>query len=235
MTKRAPLAHHFKMKLKFGLVPLIPFLIALLVSPAYAQTDPQAKDKDLPNFHQVNEHLYRGAQPTINGVLKLSKLGIKTILSLRGEGNLSEDEAKTAVDAGMHYLSVPMPDFGRPKDEQVETALGIINDPQNWPVFVHCKHGEDRTGVIIACYRISKEGKTGQEALKEAKQYGMSMFQRGMKDFIGDYYKKRVRPTPPNVPESPGISSLPPRPRLESVGELSATWIQVYRVQALAC
>ena len=184
------------MKPKLGIAFVIPLLVALLASPATAQTEPQARDKDLPNFHQVNEHLYRGAQPTINGVRKLSALGVKTILSLRGEGELSTDEAKAALDAGMNYRSVPMPDFGRPKDEQVETALGIINDPQNWPVFVHCKHGEDRTGVVIACYRISNEGKTDKDALKEAKQYGMSRFQFGMKDFIGDYYKRKVRLTP---------------------------------------
>lgn len=204
------------MKPKVGTVFLVPFLIALLASAATAQTDPLAKDKDLPNFYQVNEHLYRGAQPTTNGVRKLAALGIKTILSLRGEGELSTVEAKAALDAGIQYRIVPMPDFGGPKDEQVETALRIINDPQNWPVFVHCKHGEDRTGVIIACYRISKEGKTDKEALKEAKQYGMSRFQFGMKDYIGDYYKRKVRLTQQSVPTSSKISSLHHSPRMRA-------------------
>ena len=168
-----------------------------------AQADKKTKDKDLPNFHKVNEHLCRGAQPTLDGVRKLSALGIKTILNLRGEGELTLAEAKAAVDAGMTYRNVAMPDLGRPKDEQVETALGIINDPQYWPVFVHCKHGEDRTGVIIACYRISKEGKTDKEALKEARQLGMSRFQFGMKDYVRDYYQRRSRTSPIAKPGKP--------------------------------
>ena len=187
------------MKPKLGTAHLIPLLVALLACSVSAQTEQQAKDKDLPNFHKVNEHLYRGAQPTIAGISKLAALGIKTIVNLRGEGELSKDEAQAALDAGINYRTVPMPDWGRPKDEQVDTALGIVNDPKNWPVFVHCKHGEDRTGVIIACYRISNEGKTDQEAMKEAKQYGMSRFQFGMKDFIGDYYKRKVRPTSQSI------------------------------------
>jgi len=199
------------MKFRFGATLIV--LLTSLVSHAAPQTGTQAKDKDLPNFHKVNQHLYRGAQPTLEGVRKLARLGIKTIINLRGEGELSAAEAKVASDVGMTYRNVPMPDFSRPKDEQVETVLGIINDPQYWPVFVHCKHGEDRTGVIIACYRISKEDKTDKEALKEAKKLGMSRFQFGMKDYIGDYYKRKIRLAPALV--SKGLKSFPCSPPIQ--------------------
>jgi tyrosine-protein phosphatase SIW14 len=185
-------------------------LIALLASSAIAQSDTRIKDKDLPNFHQVNKNLYRGAQPTLEGVQKLAELGIKTIVDLRGEDKLSISEAAVAHDAGINFRIVTMPDLGRPKDEQVETVLGIINDPQNWPVFVHCKHGEDRTGVIIACYRISQEGASAQDALKEAKLYGMSRFQFGMKDFIRDYFNSLPRTIPRSSSEMPSNNSMFP-------------------------
>ena len=43
--------------------------------------------------------------------------------------------------------------------------------------------------MVIAVYRISHEGWTGEQAKKEAKQYGMKMWQRRMKDYILDYYR----------------------------------------------
>lgn len=141
----------------------------------------------LPNFHQVNENLYRGAQPEQGWIEKLKELKIKTVINLRGEDEGTSVEATQARAAGLHYFSVPLPGFGRPKDEQVEKVLALINDSQNWPVFVHCHHGEDRTGTIIAIYRMTHDGWTLEQAKKEAKKYGMSRFQFAMKDYISDY------------------------------------------------
>jgi tyrosine-protein phosphatase SIW14 len=149
-----------------------------------------SQEKVLPNFHQVNEHLYRGAQPQSGGMRKLAAQGIKTIVNLRGEDEGTRAEEKDARAAGLRYFNVPMQGLSRPKDEQVEKVLAIINDSQNWPVFVHCNHGKDRTGTIIACYRISHDGWTSEKAKAEAKHYGMSWVQFRMKDYIKDYYDK---------------------------------------------
>jgi protein tyrosine/serine phosphatase len=80
-----------------------------------------------------------------------------------------------------------MEGLSRPKDEQVERALAIINDAANQPVFVHCKRGADRTGTLIAIYRIMHDGWTSEDALREAKHYGMSWMEFGMKDYVRDY------------------------------------------------
>jgi tyrosine-protein phosphatase SIW14 len=149
-----------------------------------------SQEKVLPNFHQVNEHLYRGAQPRSGGMQRLAAQGIKTIVNLRAEDEGTRAEEKDARAAGLRYFNVPMQGLSRPKDEQVERVLAIINDSQNWPVFVHCNHGKDRTGTIIACYRISHDGWTAEKAKAEAKHYGMSWVQFGMKDYIEDYYDK---------------------------------------------
>ena len=146
-----------------------------------------AGEEVLPNFHKVNDQLYRGAQPLTGGMKELAALGIKTVINLRGEDEHTRDEEAEARVAGLRYFSVPLPGFGRPSDEQVNRVLALINDSQNWPVFVHCHHGEDRTGTIIAVYRISHDGWSGEEARKEAKHYGMSRFQFKMKDYISDY------------------------------------------------
>jgi tyrosine-protein phosphatase SIW14 len=141
----------------------------------------------LPNFHKVNEKLYRGGQPSKGAMKELAALGIKTVVNLRGEDEETRAEALEARAAGLRYHSEPLPVYRRPNKRQVERVLSLIKDPQNWPVFVHCRHGEDRTGVIIAAYRISREGWSSEAARKEAKRYGMSRFQFAMKDYINDY------------------------------------------------
>jgi protein tyrosine/serine phosphatase len=77
-----------------------------------------------------------------------------------------------------------------PSDAEVEQILSLVNAPDNQPVFVHCKRGADRTGTIIALYRIRHDGWTSEQAKAEAKHYGMGFWQLGMKDYISDYYKK---------------------------------------------
>ena len=168
---------------------IIAALVLFAVATGAGRQEPQ--EKLLPNFHQVNEHLSRGAQPLKNGLQRLAALRIKTIINLRGADEGTRSEETEARAAGLRYFNVPMRDLSRPTDEQVERVLSIINDSQNWPVFVHCNHGRDRTGVIIACYRISHDGWTSEKAKAEAKHYGMSWVQFGMKDYISDYYQRR--------------------------------------------
>ena len=78
----------------------------------------------------------------------------------------------------------------------MELVLSIINDPANQPVFIHCQHGADRTGVVIAVYRLSHDGWTSRRARDEAKRFGLKPWQLGMKDYIHDYEKRKTaRPT----------------------------------------
>ena len=121
-------------------------------------------DEKLPNFHQVNENLYRGAQPQRGGLKKLSELGIKTVINLRGASEDTHNEQAEAEALGMRYFNIPMSGLGRPTDEQVERALAVIDARENWPVFVHCQRGADRTGVIIAVYRILRDKWTAEQA-----------------------------------------------------------------------
>jgi len=164
--------------------------LALLVSISAAQT--KVRYPELPNFRQVQEHLYRGGQPASGGLKKLVELGIKTIVNLRGEDERTRAEADEAKALGLRYYGVPMPGLSRPSDAQVKQVLAILDDQANWPVFIHCKHGADRTGTIIACYRIAKEGWTDERAISEARQYGMSWMEFGMRNYISDYARQNV-------------------------------------------
>ena len=164
--------------------------LALLVSVAAAQN--AASFRELPNFRHVNERLTAGAQPESGGIQKLAELGIKTIVNLRGEDERTRAEEADAKALGLRYYSVPMPGLSRPSDEQVARVMAILDSEENWPVFVHCKRGADRTGTIIGCYRIAHEGWTADRALSEAKQYGMSWLERGMREYISDYHRRQI-------------------------------------------
>jgi tyrosine-protein phosphatase SIW14 len=167
------------------------FAAALCASSAPSQSEPRYRE--LPNFHQVNQGLYRGAQPREGGIQKLAALGIKTVLNLRVADERLRAEETEARTMGLNFFNVPMEGLDRPRDEQVKRALEIINNAANQPVFVHCKHGADRTGVVIAIYRMTHDGWSTEEALREAKRYGLSFFQFGMKDYINDYGRDHAR------------------------------------------
>jgi protein tyrosine/serine phosphatase len=139
----------------------------------------------------VNERLYRGGQPKKGGIEQLSELGIKTIINLRGEDEQTRAEEAEAKAANLSYFNIPMPGLSRPAHEQVSRVMTIIQAEENWPVFIHCKRGSDRTGTIVAIYRISQDKWTASEAMSEAKSFGLSWVEFGMKDYISDYYRDR--------------------------------------------
>ncbi|MGD0361321.1 MAG: tyrosine-protein phosphatase [Bryobacteraceae bacterium] len=137
----------------------------------------------VPNFHQVNERVYRGAQPRAEGWSSLAKLGIKTVIDLREEGEHSlQSEQKAVEAAGMHYVNVPLAGLGAPPAEKVSQVLGLLNG--NDPVFVHCRRGADRTGTMIACYRIAHDGWSNEKALAEARSHGMAWFEVAMQRYV---------------------------------------------------
>lgn len=177
--------------MKKQLASLLIIIIALITLNAAAQERGEPRYAELPNFHQVNTGLYRGAQPKEGGLQKLFSLGIKTVINLRDDDEREQREEQEAKAAGLRYFNIPMSNSRAPSDAQVERILSIINAQENQPVFVHCKRGADRTGTIIAVYRISHDGWTSEQAKAEAKQYGMGFWQVWMKDFISDYYKKQ--------------------------------------------
>lgn len=163
-----------------------------LVAAAPAQTGELGSREELPNFQRVNGHLYRGGQPRRGGIRTLAQLGIKTIINLRSEGGRMRREEAEARSLGMRYFSVPMRWYGRPSNERIERVLALINRPENWPVFVHCRRGADRTGTVVAVYRLARDRWTPQEAQREADRFGMRRWRFGMRAFIKDFCRRRT-------------------------------------------
>jgi tyrosine-protein phosphatase SIW14 len=161
------------------------FVLLIAMAPAGAWAASRADEpQGIPNFHQVDDHIYRGAQPTTLGIESLAKLGVKTVIDLRGGEDHSRAEQKRVESAGMKYIHLPLSGHAAPSDGQVGTLLGLLDDSSGWPVFVHCRRGADRTGTILACYRIAHDHWTNDKALKEARLYGMSRLEISMQHYI---------------------------------------------------
>jgi tyrosine-protein phosphatase SIW14 len=157
--------------------------IGIASFPGFAQTNVAG----VPNFHQVNDHVYRGAQPTDQGFQSLAKLGVKTIIDLREAGDRSVSERKVVEAAGMKYVTIPFQGMSAPSPVDVAKVLALFDDASSGPVFVHCRRGADRTGTVVACYRIAHDGWDSQKALHEAKGFGMSWTEVAMQHYVTRY------------------------------------------------
>ena len=118
-------------------------------------------------MHQVSPVLYRSAQPTADGMKKLSQLGIKTIVSLRAH----HSDQELIKGLGFKYENIKI-DTWKLADEDVVNFLKLALAPSNQPVLVHCQHGADRTGTMAAMYRIVAQGWTKEKAIAEMTQGG---------------------------------------------------------------
>jgi protein tyrosine/serine phosphatase len=136
------------------------------------------------NFEKVNEQVYRGGDPTAVGLTELGAMGIKVDLDLREASDATKVEKEQAEKLGMKYVNIPMKPFSAPTNDVLEHALALLGQARPGPVFVHCRRGKDRTGVVIACYRIQHDGWSNQQALDEAKKHGMSFTEHGMRAYI---------------------------------------------------
>jgi uncharacterized protein (TIGR01244 family) len=157
--------------------------VALLSLPAVAAN---LNAPGIPNFHRVDEHVYRGAQPAAEGWKTLSNLGVKTVIDLRHDGENGEHstkaEAQAVEAAGMRYVNVPLGGISAPSNADIGKILALFASKE--PVFVHCRYGKDRAGTAVACYRIAHDSWSNAKAFLEAKEMGLHWFEVSMKRYI---------------------------------------------------
>src|SRR5436190_5195888 len=155
------------------------FLFALAL-PAFAGSSVPG----IKNFYQVDEHVYRGAQPTDEGFKYLAKIGVQTVIDLRETDERSRSEEIVVRATGMKYVNIPMTGLTPPTEAEITRILEILEDNTTGGVFVHCKRGADRTGVVIASYRIDHHHWNNARALSEAKACGMRFLQFPRQSYI---------------------------------------------------
>ena len=157
----------------------------------------RVKTKGIPNFGEVTPNLYRGAQPTEEGLQALKDMGINLVVDLRG--GASKEEEETAKKLGMQYVSIPS-HCPFPKDEPFAKFLRVLRENPGKKAFVHCRLGADRTGMAVASYRMAEEGWSADEAMKEMKAFGFNGVHHAMCPGLADYeesfperLKRRIR------------------------------------------
>jgi protein-tyrosine phosphatase len=128
------------------------------------------------NAGRVSDSLYRGAQRRGQGYEELKRPGITIVVALRNSKPVARETSETReqmkVEAtGTRYVEIPTSAFPGPTDFQVATFLHLLRGHPNDKIFVHCYFGDDRTGVMIATYRIADEHWTSDQAYNEMRAF----------------------------------------------------------------
>jgi tyrosine-protein phosphatase SIW14 len=173
----------------------------------------------LPDFAEVTPTLYRGAQPRKHGFETLAKMGIQIVVDLRGD---RDGERQEVTSLGMQY--VPMHwQCSFPKDRIFADFLTLIRKNPGKKIFVHCRIGDDRTGMMIAAYRMADEGWSAKQAMEEMTEYGFSLPHRRLicprLSEYEEHFPERFATKPefaelrsrrPSQPETPASQPEPP-------------------------
>jgi tyrosine-protein phosphatase SIW14 len=166
----------------------------VLVGPLQlAAREGQAAPAGVDRFHRVDDRLFRGAQPTPAGLKSLWDAGVRTVISLRDDDDIGYDERAAAEALGMRWVNVPIKDgtfftqSRRIPEEAITAFFAAVDAAGPGPVFVHCRRGTDRTGAIVAFYRIGRQGWDREKAAKEARDVGMRSWYRGLQQQIKEF------------------------------------------------
>jgi hypothetical protein len=133
----------------------------------------------VPNFDRVEAEVYRGGQPTHEGWLYLKSLGVTNVVKLNRESEGSDAEAETlGMTIHRFPISYQQQILGRVSSNIVWHAVQYITPH----TFIHCEHGQDRTGLVVACDRVAKN--TAKDAAEqEMLRHGFHKSLRGLWTF----------------------------------------------------
>jgi tyrosine-protein phosphatase SIW14 len=136
----------------------------------------------LPNLHKVSDDLYRGAQPDAEGMRALDAMGVKTVVNLRSFHSDEELLEGTGLTCEQITMKAYYPEY-----HEAVRFLRIVTDPEARPVFVHCRHGADRTGAMCALYRIVVQAWPADDAVQEMVEGGFGfhrVWRRTLEGFV---------------------------------------------------
>jgi tyrosine-protein phosphatase SIW14 len=126
----------------------------------------------VPNAGKVSDTLFRGAQPSTKGLAELKKLGITTVVDLRGNRGPVARERAEVESLGMRFVDIPVLGWAPPSNAQIAEFLKLFRGDAPQRIFVHCYYGADRSGVMVAAYRIAQQNWTADQAVAEMYSFG---------------------------------------------------------------
>jgi protein tyrosine/serine phosphatase len=147
-----------------------------------------------PNFNTVRPGLFRGGHPDIGQMTYLKQLGVKTIVDLEIDDLIEatpdqiNDEMINASKLGILLIRMPMSAFEPATndefDSKIRNIMMIFSDPGLAPVYVHCAHGQDRTGLVVGLERVIIEKLKPEEAYNEMLTIGFHPMFLGLKYYF---------------------------------------------------
>lgn len=131
----------------------------------------QPGPRGIANFGQVTPLLFRGGQPTSEGYRELKQMGVDTVISFRHEKGENTLERRAVEALGMRFVNLPWHAWDKPPDEEVSRFFILLASDPHGKVFVHCQQGRDRTGMMVAIYRVAVDHWCPASAVTEMKAY----------------------------------------------------------------
>jgi protein tyrosine phosphatase (PTP) superfamily phosphohydrolase (DUF442 family) len=177
---------------------------------AWAQPVPGAPDSEIPNFYKVSDALYRSARPTAAGMRRAKELGVRTVVNLRQ----SHHDAGELAGLDLQSVEIPMTAWNLDAADAA-SFLRVVADPARTPALVHCQRGADRTGAMVAVYRVAMQGWTKEQAFAELAEggYGFNpIFAKRFKHWIDRLDVERLRrdaDLPPATAPTGGTAAEP--------------------------
>lgn len=135
--------------------------------------------------------VFRGAAPSKKELEFLREKGVRTVINLRTH----HSEADDVRAAGLDSIEIPLraDAFGSraPTEDEIDAFLDAVTDIDRLPAYVHCAHGVDRTGTMIALYRIEIMGWSNEDAVAEMLVFGYHSYYESLIDYVRNYRRRR--------------------------------------------
>ena len=178
----------------WGFLSCAPVLSAWADGEETSRIAPEQMDGLVKRFRYVAPGLLCGGQPEPGALTILKKGGVRTIIDLRDSAHSTRNEEQVAKLLGLTYYNIPLSHHEKISSETITKYLSIVNDPQQQPVFMHCRAGRDRTAAMIAVYRLNKEGWTASKSYEEMVSSGFHTHFKELTTSVFDYAAQLGRP-----------------------------------------
>lgn len=186
-------------------------LFLLFVTSSYVYSASPVK-----NFYKVEDGIYRGGRPETDFSIQslAENFGIKNIINLQGgdyytiyrpiipylePGEMPaaiEHEKSVTITNGMGFFHAQLSavnEIDNGENKLIDDALDFMHDKNNRPIFIHCEHGKDRTGLLIALYKVKYNHVNYKVARQEWIAMGHSAESRLFTSDLDNYYFEKIK------------------------------------------